>query len=359
LIVTDQRTATLVAASTLSLSLFFTCASSALGETPGTSSLPPATATAPLADTTVAPKPFTISLSENGKVSTIATTAQTVAALLAERNIVVSPDDYLSAAADQPLSDGAKLVYRRAVDVKIRVGKHMRLVRSAAPTVAELLAEQRIGLAPSDAVTPSLHSRPAQDGIVNVVRIEEWVSHVVQSIAPKIEHRVDPTLAAGTTRTMVPGAAGLRETTLRFVRRDGGMPSRTILASRIVREPHPRVIVRGIATYASFASVAQRGFEGAMHFAGSALHMIATAYTAGCYGCSGITASGMRAGFGIIAVDPSVIPLGTKLFIPGYGRAIAGDTGGAIRGRRIDLGFNSYGEAIQWGNRPVTVYVLR
>jgi 3D (Asp-Asp-Asp) domain-containing protein len=96
-----------------------------------------------------------------------------------------------------------------------------------------------------------------------------------------------------------------------------------------------------------------------MRIAGSALHMIETAYTAGCYGCSGITASGVRAGFGIIAVDPSVIPLGTKVFIPGYGRAVAGDTGGAIQGHRVDLGFDSESAAIQFGRRPVTIYVLR
>ena len=61
---------------------------------------------------------------------------------------------------------------------------------------------------------------------------------------------------------------------------------------------------------------------------------------------------------GVVAVDPRVIPLGSRLFIPGYGHAVAGDTGGAIVGRRIDLAFNSYDDAIRFGRRPVTVYVL-
>ncbi len=72
------------------------------------------------------------------------------------------------------------------------------------------------------------------------------------------------------------------------------------------------------------------------------MEMIATAYTADCAGCGGMTAIGRRAGHGIVAVDPRVIPLGTRLYIPGYGLAVAGDTGGAIVGNRIDLGFDSH-----------------
>jgi 3D (Asp-Asp-Asp) domain-containing protein len=66
----------------------------------------------------------------------------------------------------------------------------------------------------------------------------------------------------------------------------------------------------------------------------------------------------MRATHGVVAVDPNVIPLYTRLYIEGYGPAIAGDIGGAIRGQRIDLCFDSLGEALDWGRRPVTVYIL-
>ena len=62
---------------------------------------------------------------------------------------------------------------------------------------------------------------------------------------------------------------------------------------------------------------------------------------------------------GIAAVDPDVIPLGTRLFIPGYGEAIAADTGGAIIGNKIDLVMDSYGEAMEFGRQDVTVYVFR
>ena len=89
-----------------------------------------------------------------------------------------------------------------------------------------------------------------------------------------------------------------------------------------------------------------------------ALYMEATAYLPGDGDGSGITASGIPATYGVAAVDPAVIPLGTRLYIPGYGEAIAADTGGAIVGHKIDLCMESYGEAMQFGRQNVTVYVL-
>jgi 3D (Asp-Asp-Asp) domain-containing protein len=90
--------------------------------------------------------------------------------------------------------------------------------------------------------------------------------------------------------------------------------------------------------------------------------MIATAYDPGPLSCGpyadGRTAIGLRAGHGVVAVDPNVIPLRARLYIEGYGPAIAGDVGGAIKGNRIDLGYNSRRAALQFGRRPVTVWVL-
>ena len=97
--------------------------------------------------------------------------------------------------------------------------------------------------------------------------------------------------------------------------------------------------------------------RGAHRYA-NAITMEATAYLPSDGDGSGITASGLMAGYGIAAVDPNVIPLGTRLYIPGYGEAIAADTGGAIYGDRIGLCMESYGEAMAFGRRDVTVYVL-
>lgn len=103
------------------------------------------------------------------------------------------------------------------------------------------------------------------------------------------------------------------------------------------------------------------------------IQLEATAYCA-CYDCCGkypgnkwygITATGTRAKVGTIAVDPKVIPLGTEVYIEGlggaknYGFATAEDTGGAIKGKIIDLYFNTHKETVNWGRQQVNVYILK
>lgn len=95
---------------------------------------------------------------------------------------------------------------------------------------------------------------------------------------------------------------------------------------------------------------------------GAEMTVIATAYTAYCTGCSGTTAYGidLRANPNqkVIAVDPRIIPLGTKVWVEGYGEAIAGDTGGAIKGNKIDVFIPSYDSAIAWGVKEVKLRVI-
>jgi 3D (Asp-Asp-Asp) domain-containing protein len=67
------------------------------------------------------------------------------------------------------------------------------------------------------------------------------------------------------------------------------------------------------------------------------------------------TATGIPVGEGVVAVDPAVIPLGTRMFVPGYGEGVAADTGSAVRGNVIDLWFSSCAEALEWGRRTVTI----
>ncbi|SFM97523.1 3D domain-containing protein [Psychrobacillus psychrodurans] len=95
---------------------------------------------------------------------------------------------------------------------------------------------------------------------------------------------------------------------------------------------------------------------------GEEMIVTATAYTAYCEGCSGTTAYGidLRANPNqkVIAVDPRIIPLGTKVWVEGYGEAIAGDTGGAIKGNKIDVFIPSYDNAIAWGVKEVKIKVI-
>ncbi|ASK63402.1 cell wall-binding protein [Virgibacillus phasianinus] len=95
---------------------------------------------------------------------------------------------------------------------------------------------------------------------------------------------------------------------------------------------------------------------------GRTLTVEATAYTANCAGCSGVTATGVNLNENenakVIAVDPSVIPLGTKVYVEDYGYAVAADTGGAINGQKIDVHFSTKDEAYSWGRKTVDITIL-
>jgi peptidoglycan DL-endopeptidase CwlO len=102
------------------------------------------------------------------------------------------------------------------------------------------------------------------------------------------------------------------------------------------------------ATTRSVASV--RAASGASTHGAGTLTVIATGYS-----LAGTTASGLPVGWGVVAVDPGLIPLGTRMTIPGYGIGVAADTGGTVSGAQIDLWFPSEAEARAWGRRTVTI----
>jgi 3D (Asp-Asp-Asp) domain-containing protein len=199
---------------------------------------------------------------------------------------------------------------------------------------------------------------PAKDvkwqghGLVTWERLEH------RSIAPKTIHRLMLSLAPGRSKVIAHGSSGIVEQSVRYTQRDGGPIHRTVLASEVIKPSKPRIVADGIGG-TPLASFEARGIEAMAYMARTALEMIATGYSADCAGCDGMTAIGRRAGHGIVAVDPRVIPIGTHLYIPGYGLAIAGDTGGDIVGNRIDLGFDSNRDAMIFGRRDIKVYRLR
>ncbi|WP_461673201.1 3D domain-containing protein [Priestia megaterium] len=106
----------------------------------------------------------------------------------------------------------------------------------------------------------------------------------------------------------------------------------------------------------------QQPTESSQQASGKSMTVEATAYTANCAGCSGTTATGVdlkaNPNQKVIAVDPSVIPLGSKVYVEGYGEAVAADTGGAIKGNRIDVFVPSEGDAQQFGRKSVKITVM-
>ena len=165
--------------------------------------------------------------------------------------------------------------------------------------------------------------------------------------------RMSSELRSGSSKTVRAGINGEKRVTYRVFKQDDEEVRREVLSSKIVKSPVPEVIAMG-----QRGSLPSRGyFSGRKTF-----EMIATGYDASPASNggnrSGRTALGLKIGRGVVAVDPRFIPLGTRLYIEGYGYAVAADTGGAIKGNRIDLGHDSSRAAENVGRRKVIVHIL-
>jgi 3D (Asp-Asp-Asp) domain-containing protein len=136
--------------------------------------------------------------------------------------------------------------------------------------------------------------------------------------------------------------------------------ARTLTAKHVVTEPVDEIVLVGTKRSGApqVVSRARTADPAPASGTGTKLKVTATGYSSQEPGVGTRTATGAAATRGVIAVDPSVIPLGTRVYIPGYGTAVAADTGGAILGARIDLCFDTRGEALVWGRRTVTVTIL-
>ncbi|WP_040229012.1 3D domain-containing protein [Bhargavaea cecembensis] len=187
----------------------------------------------------------------------------------------------------------------------------------------------------------------------------DQASAAVQKPASKPVQAAKPAAkpAAGATYTVKSGD------TLYRIATNHGMSVKTLmslngLGSSLIH-PGDRLKVSGTAVKSESTTVQT---SAPAQSATRELTVRSTAYTAYCAGCSGITATGINLKANpnakVIAVDPRVIPLGTKVWVEGYGEAIAGDTGGAIKGNRIDVFIPNKGRALQWGSRTVKVKIL-
>lgn len=302
--------------------------------------------------------PHTVTLQQDGATLVLTTHAPTVDALLAQRGIVLHADDYVYPAAAVPLSDGLAIEYRAATPVTIvRLGRSETVV-SSAQTVADLLDEQQISLGINDVVTPGLDAAVPRDGIVRIVRLVTWQRRTERIVPHATLYRLDVSHPGRRAHVVRQGRSGLRVTITSFTQRDGG-PIEKRVRTYLARAPRERIVDDALGPNGAYGELDRLALMRYGFIARSKVQMIATAYTAHCDGCSGRTAIGLPAGPGIVAVDPRIIPLGTRLYIRGYGFALAGDTGGDIRGNRVDLGFASYSAAMQFGRREVTVYTLK
>ena len=237
-------------------------------------------------------------------------------------------------------------------DITLIVDGRTACIRTTAQTLGEALRDAGISLGPHDKIFPD-PDVPVTDGMkARVTRIEVREVTVNEQIARQTVRKASSSLRPGHSRISDPGQDGLQKVTYRLTFADGKRVMKERLASEVIRPARPRIVL-----YGKGSPLPSRGF-----FSRKVLMMTATAYDPGPRSCgpyaNGRTSTGLKAGKGVVAVDPRVIPLGTKLYIEGYGFAVAGDTGSAIKGAKIDLGHDSYAAALRFGRRPVVVHII-
>ncbi|HEV3157391.1 MAG TPA: ubiquitin-like domain-containing protein [Candidatus Baltobacteraceae bacterium] len=304
------------------------------------------------------PPSHQIRFTHDGQTTTYVTTAATAGEFLSEHGINVGASDYLSVDQTLQLPQEASIEYRSAYPVSIRTENEAHAVLTTARTVQEVLAQAGLKPTSNTFVEPALSATPTIGQTITFLHRRTWTTTKKREIAAGTTTRFDPALAPGTSQIFSPGRRGVRLITYEVTRIGNDSPTRRLVSNRIVQPASPRVVLQGIDEYKAFDMAREITGDFGAHAATATIRMIATAYIAHCTGCTGITKIGLRAGHGIVAVDPHIIPLGSQLFIPGYGQAIAGDIGSAINGMRIDLGFNSLADALLFGRREITVFLL-
>lgn len=283
--------------------------------------------------------------------------AGTVERALAQLGVRLEEGDRTSPLLEAALEPGLVIAVARAFPVTLEADGTVREVRTVGGTVEQVLAEAGVRLGALDYVKPDLSTPVSPGARIRVVRVREEIVVRQAPIPFRTLRWAEPRWEKGRTGVLREGKEGLAEYTERLRYEDGRLVSTTRLRTRVLRKPQDEII--GVGTRIVWRTLQTP--LGPVRYR-EVLQMVATAYypgpeSTGRY-ADGVTATGMRAGHGVVAVDPTVIPLGTRLYIPGYGMAVAGDVGSAIKGKRIDLGFNTLREALHFGRRTVTVYVL-
>ncbi len=297
-----------------------------------------------------------------------------VGEVLEAEDIKLDPRDKLSASKDAKLKDGMKIEVYRAKNITVTENGVSRNLVATQKTAGAILTELGYNPKRTDKITPGFDEKVAEFSEIKIVRVNNKFITLTEEIPYESKERENKALASGTKKLVQKGAPGEKSVHYKITYEDGVEVSRTVITSKVVTEPVAQIREVGPKKAANYtiasAGTIQTSRSGNLAYS-KVISANATAYDASSCGKSpshpayGITATGAKAGYGIVAVDPSVIPLGSKLYIETadgsyvYGSAVAADTGGAIKGNRIDLCFNTRAEAISFGRRAVKVYILK
>lgn len=281
-------------------------------------------------------------------------------------------------------SDGVSEIYINRIQmVTVQEGSETLVVGSYGGTVADVLASLDITLAEHDTLSCAPDTVTYDGMTIQLTRIQQETLEYEEVLPHNISVYEDASLEPGEEIVLTEGANGLVRVRAQITYENGVEAQREILSEEILAEPTNGVILRGVDR--SIKTQENSGDEDYLQSATSLKHDATSAnginyipgtgqtyleqfdYQATGYYCPtawNITYTGTEAQVGTVAVDPNFIPLGTKMYIVSadgeyvYGYCIAEDIGGAIKGKIVDLYFNTYQECIEFGRRDVKIYIL-
>ncbi len=298
-----------------------------------------------------------IALEENGVVTRFYTDAPTVGEALTRAGMRIYLADRIYPDPATPVQAGMRVRLERSIPIVLQVDGRTIQARTHRDRVGDVLADLGVVLNGKDYTQPDLDAPVTADLEVKVVRVNERV-YVQQSPIPfDTEWRPDYDLELDHQALLEEGEPGILEQRIRVRFENGQEVARWIEGQSVVKPTKSRIMGYG-------AKVVLRPLQtecGTVYY-WRVIRVLATSYSASTAGTPpdspwyGRTRTGLPMGYGIVAVDPSVIPLHTQLYIPGYGCGAAEDTGGAIVGRRVDLGYDDDNLRL-WYNW-VDVYLL-
>lgn len=307
----------------------------------------------------------TVVLAYDGQEVEIKTFSNTVESILKQQGIELAPEDKVIPQLNHKVEDGDRITVHRAFEVKLVMGGEEQIVKTAEDTIEGLLNSQGIQLSALDRVEPELQASLQPGDVVKVTHVEEEMITEIQEIPYQTLIKYNESMEHGTAKVVQEGVSGQKEVTFKITYEDGQEVSREVVDEVYHREAVNEIVEKGTLNYL----ITSRGEVTRYK---RVLTVQATAYDAG-YASTGknpgdpyygITSSGTRVRPGVVAVDPKVIPIGSKLYIESldgktsYGLAVAEDTGGAIKGNRIDIYYESRSEALRFGRKTLRVYIL-
>ena len=291
----------------------------------------------------------TVTVMVDGAAHTVRTQLNSNEGIVRDAGVKLNPNDKVISSSST-VQNGTTLTVVRAIPVYVTVNGKTRAVFTT-ETTAQGVANELGFKAPNYVVVGDENGSVLSGTRITIAQVtSRSLSTVDQEVAVEVVRQKDDTMAKGEEEVVQVGQPGLERVQRETLYSNGTVIKTNDVSKVTQRAMVPTIIKEGTREVTTSRNVAGR--------ASRAIVMEASAYLAGDGDGAGITATGLPAVRGIAAVDPDVIPLGTRLFIPGYGDAIAADTGGAIVGNKIDLVMDSYGEAMDFGRQDVTVYVL-